>query len=94
MGKIGLEYSACNDLIKEVKKCRENIEKERKELEKAILELNDISSGYSELNSIKSNLEATKLKSKNDQDKLERFEIALRNYLSNIKDSDTIVYKM
>lgn len=26
MGKIGLEYSECNNLIKRVKKCKENIE--------------------------------------------------------------------
>ena len=52
MGKIGLEYSECNNLIKKVKKCEDNIEKERKAVEKAISEINDISSGYSELNNI------------------------------------------
>ena len=94
MGKIGLEYSECNNLIKKVKKCKDNIEKERKAVEKAISELNDISSGYSELNNIKYNLERIKSKNKSEEDKLQRFETALKNYFANIKDNDTTVYKM
>ena len=71
----------------------DNIEKERKAVEKAISELNDISSGYSELNNIKYNLERIKSKNKSEEDKLQRFETALKNYFANIKDNDT-TYKM
>ncbi|MBB6716529.1 hypothetical protein [Clostridium gasigenes] len=94
MSKFGLEYGEVNTLRSKIGKCIENLESQKRAADKALSSLSEISEGYSELKEIAFNLNAVKLISVKEVEKVSLFKNALNSYTENIRNNDTQVYTM
>ncbi|MBS5940117.1 hypothetical protein [Clostridium sp.] len=94
MGKIGVYYSSCSMLIKNIRKCRNEIDKQSDYASKALRKLGQINENYYELNKIYDNLNSIKNKSNSDVAKLENFRDRLENYIDMVKKNDNDIYNI